>query len=181
MKSIFGVAILRLGAVLSLTLSLARAQQVPSAPQEPLVKITKLSPPVYPPLTREAHIAGDVVVRLLIGQDGAVKNAEVVSGHPMLKQAALESARKSQFECLACAASGSSYFLTYTFGFYTDVGCGAHPETLPVRSSKCFYLWKCGRRNVSAWGERAPTTTQSGNHVTLLTSTVCIQTQTAQE
>ena len=183
MKSGLRAGILRFCLISSLMLSMARAQQVPSAPQEPLVKITKLSPPVYPPLTREAHIAGDVVVRLLIGQDGTVKSAAVVSGHPRLKQAALDSAKNSEFECEGCGISGASYLLTYTFGFYPDGGCGGHLEARAPRSGKCLYLWRCGTRNVSASGQdnRAPTTTRSGNHVTLLVSSVCLQTQTAEE
>jgi outer membrane biosynthesis protein TonB len=35
------------------------------------VVLTKLVPPVYPPLARQAQIAGDVMVRVLIRQDGS--------------------------------------------------------------------------------------------------------------
>ena len=66
------------------------------------VVLVKLAPPVYPPLARQARIMGDVKVLLTIRLDGTVESAELFSGHPMLKQAALDSAKKSQFECRGC-------------------------------------------------------------------------------
>ena len=66
------------------------------------VVLTKLSPPVYPPLARQARIIGDVKIFVKIRHDGSVASAELFSGHPMLAQAALDSARKSTFECRAC-------------------------------------------------------------------------------
>jgi outer membrane biosynthesis protein TonB len=45
---------------------------------------------------------GDVKLDLSIHRDGSVESADVVSGHAMLKQAALEGARRSQFECRGC-------------------------------------------------------------------------------
>jgi len=42
--------------------------------------------PVYPPLARQARIMGDVKILVGVRQDGSVASAEVVSGHPMLKQ-----------------------------------------------------------------------------------------------
>jgi TonB family protein len=56
--------------------------------------LTKLLPPVYPPLARLARIAGDVQVQVLIRKDGSVASAKVISGHPILEPAALESAQK---------------------------------------------------------------------------------------
>lgn len=79
------------------------------------VILSKLSDPAYPPLARQAHIAGDVELMLAIRQDGSVESAEVVSGHPMLTQAALDSAKRSQFECQGCGNAVTSYALKYTF------------------------------------------------------------------
>jgi TonB family protein len=63
------------------------------------VMVTRLSPPTYPPIARMARIVGDVKVQLKIRQDGAVESAQVVSGRALLKQAALDSAQKSTYEC----------------------------------------------------------------------------------
>ena len=79
------------------------------------VVMTRLYSPAYPPLARQAGIMGDVRLQLHIRQDGSIESVDVVSGHLMLKQAALDSAQKSQFECHACAAETMTYSLTYTF------------------------------------------------------------------
>jgi TonB family protein len=81
----------------------ALAQTSPSAEiSQGKVVLTKLSPPIYPPLARQARITGDVKIQLRIRKDGGIESAEVVSGHAVLKQAALESAQQSQFECQGC-------------------------------------------------------------------------------
>lgn len=158
------------------------AAQAPASDATPQAVLTKLSPPVYPPLARQARIMGDVKVQVLIRKDGSVASAEVVSGHPMLKQAALESAQKSEFECKACDDRGTSYSLTFTFGFQDDGGCRGVTEEQPVRSAKCLYLWRCGPRPLSTWRPpeyAPPEVTQAVGHVTILVSSVCIQTETS--
>ena len=44
--------------------------------------------PNYPPVARTARIQGQVVLHAVIGKDGAVKQVQVLSGHPMLASAA---------------------------------------------------------------------------------------------
>ena len=87
----------------------AFAQQTLKGDASPI----KLSQPVYPALARQANIHGDVIVAVTVHPDG---KTEVVfeSGHPMLKQAALDSAEQSRFECRECA-SMASYQLVYSF------------------------------------------------------------------
>jgi len=51
--------------------------------------ITK-APPVYPPLAKAAHVEGTVRFEVTIGGDGIVQNVQLVSGPPLLLQAALE-------------------------------------------------------------------------------------------
>jgi TonB family protein len=107
-----------LGALISLflltTLSTVAQDSATAAPQQTGVVLVKLSPPLYPPLARQARIMGDVKIQVSIRKDGTVESAEVVSGHPILKQAALESAQKSQFECRQCGDL-RPYDLMYTF------------------------------------------------------------------
>src|SRR5215472_7484126 len=80
------------------------------------VALTKLSPPVYPPLSRQARITGDVQLELKVRPDGSVAVVVVLSGHPMLKQTAVDSAQNSQFTCKGCSDL-TSYPMTYTFDF----------------------------------------------------------------
>lgn len=55
--------------------------------------ITKVAP-VYPPLAKQARIQGTVSLTAIIGADGAVQNLEVISGHPLLVQAAMEAVKQ---------------------------------------------------------------------------------------
>jgi TonB family protein len=103
----FSLSTVRLTALvtgLCLVCVIASAQSTTGNPTPAIwIALTTLSPPVYPPLAREARIMGDVKVQLGIRRDGSVASAEVVSGPPMLQQAALESARKSAFLCQGCS------------------------------------------------------------------------------
>lgn len=79
------------------------------------VVLTKLSPPIYPPLARQARINGEVELALGLRSDGTVRSVSLVSGHPMLAAVAIESAKQSQFECSGCAAGLTSYSVRYKF------------------------------------------------------------------
>lgn len=58
-----------------------------------------INPPVYPPLAREAGIEGIVMIRALVGKDGRVKKAIVVSGGAeTLRAAAIECAMSAVFK-----------------------------------------------------------------------------------
>ena len=54
--------------------------------------------PKYPALTLAGRVDGVVTVRVTIDRAGAVKAADVVKGHPMLREAALDAAQQWQFE-----------------------------------------------------------------------------------
>jgi TonB family protein len=92
--------------------SVAQADDPHLAPQ---VVLSKLFPPVYPPLARQALIGGDVKVMVSVRPDGSIESVTSISGHPMLVQAALDSAKQSQFECRGCTASNGSVSLTFSF------------------------------------------------------------------
>lgn len=53
--------------------------------------------PAYPPLARAAHVTGEVVVMLVIDEEGKVIAAQVVSGHPLLRTASIKAAKESTF------------------------------------------------------------------------------------
>lgn len=61
-------------------------------------KILEKVPPVYPPLARQTRIQGTVRLHAIIGKDGSVKQLEVMSGHPLLVQSALDAVKKWQYE-----------------------------------------------------------------------------------
>ncbi len=49
------------------------------------------TPTVYPPLAKAAHVQGTVTFAATIGKDGTVQNLQLVSGPPLLVQAAMQS------------------------------------------------------------------------------------------
>ena len=49
--------------------------------------------PAYPTLAVQARIQGTVVLQAVIAKDGTVQDLRVVSGHPLLVQAALDAVR----------------------------------------------------------------------------------------
>ena len=54
--------------------------------------------PVYPGLARRMSIAGTVKIEGVVAPNGTVKSAEVLGGHPVLAQAAVDAFRKSKWE-----------------------------------------------------------------------------------
>ena len=54
--------------------------------------------PQYPTLARQARIQGTVILQAVIGKDGTVQNLRVLSGHPMLVQAALDAVRQWRYK-----------------------------------------------------------------------------------
>ena len=87
------------------------------------VSVVKLFPPVYPPVAKQVRVIGDVQLALLIRPDGSIESATVVSGHPLLKQAALDSAQHSQFACKDCDKEPRSFQMTYSFQLGATVYC----------------------------------------------------------
>lgn len=79
------------------------------------VVASKLSPPTYPRSALQARIAGSVELNVAVRPDGSVESVTLVSGHPMLKSAAIESAQKTEFECKDCREPSTLYHMTYKF------------------------------------------------------------------
>jgi protein TonB len=55
--------------------------------------LVKRVTPVYPPLAKSAHIQGMVRFTALIAKDGTVRNLQLISGPPLLVQAATEAVK----------------------------------------------------------------------------------------
>ena len=53
--------------------------------------------PAYPLLARQVRVQGLVVLRAVISRDGAIENLQVLSGHPMLVQAAVDAVRQWRY------------------------------------------------------------------------------------
>jgi protein TonB len=77
----------------------------PVQPQKPMrpggdirepVKV-KHVPPVYPQIAINARISGRVVIDAVIGIDGVVREARILSGVPLLNQAALDAVKQWRY------------------------------------------------------------------------------------
>jgi protein TonB len=73
--------------------------------------------PVYPSVARSIQLAGAVQVSVVVDEQGNVISAEVVNGHPLFHQAALEAARQWKFRptMLNGSAVKITGVLTFTF------------------------------------------------------------------
>jgi TonB family protein len=60
-------------------------------------KATSLPQPAYPPIAKQAHASGAVVVQVVVDEEGNVISATAVSGHPLLRSAAAAAARGAKF------------------------------------------------------------------------------------
>jgi protein TonB len=55
-------------------------------------------PATYPPKAKENHIEGVVHLQVTIGTDGGMKELKLISGQPLLAQAALEAVRQWRYQ-----------------------------------------------------------------------------------
>lgn len=68
------------------------------APEQAERRLRTRVEPTYPAAAREVHRAGDVILELLVEEDGSVVNVRVVSGDPLLSPAALDAVRQWHYE-----------------------------------------------------------------------------------
>jgi protein TonB len=54
--------------------------------------------PEYPPLARQAHVTGSVLLEAEISKDGSVEDLRVISGHPLLLSAAIEAVKQWRYK-----------------------------------------------------------------------------------
>jgi TonB family protein len=55
-------------------------------------------PPVYPEEARKKGISGTVRLHVIVAKDGSIKQLEVMSGHALLQQAALDAVRQWRYQ-----------------------------------------------------------------------------------
>lgn len=53
--------------------------------------------PLYPLLARQARIQGTVLLQAVISREGTIRNLQVLSGHPMLVQSAIDAVRQWRY------------------------------------------------------------------------------------
>jgi periplasmic protein TonB len=61
-------------------------------------KLVNKVQPMYPPLARQTRISGTVKLHAIIGKAGTVEQLQVVSGHPLLVQSALDAVKQWRYQ-----------------------------------------------------------------------------------
>ena len=117
----------------SVTSSPAQAAAAPpSAPQGP-VRVSggvmagacvSCPEPPYPPDAKAAHLQGTVVMHAVIAKDGTVRDLNLISGQPMLQQAAQEAVRTWRYKPYMLGPDPTEVDTTITVNFSMT---GTHP------------------------------------------------------
>jgi protein TonB len=74
-------------------------------------------PPIYPQIAQSARIEGDVVIQAVIGTDGVVQEARVISGRPLLNEAALDAVRQWRYTPTTLNNQPVAVIMTVTVAF----------------------------------------------------------------
>ncbi len=88
------------------------------APEAAAALVEKRVPAVYPGKASQKGVQGSVVLRVIIAENGDVKDASVVSGDPELTQAAIDSMRQWKYKPYAVDGKPVLVETQVTFGFH---------------------------------------------------------------
>jgi periplasmic protein TonB len=80
-------------------------------------KLLKSVPPIYPPTARNQRIAGDVKIDALVDASGNVSAMKVITGPPLLHQAAMTALKQWKYEPAKLDGNPTSMHLTVTVQF----------------------------------------------------------------
>jgi protein TonB len=78
--------------------------------------------PTYPQIARTARIQGQVVLQATISKQGTIENLQVISGHPMLTQAALDAVRQWKYKPYLLSGEPVEVDTTITVNFTLSGG-----------------------------------------------------------
>jgi len=78
---------------------------------------TRRVEPTYPPLAKAARVSGSVVVEVTADEEGNIISARALSGHPLLKDAAVAAARGWKFKPTLLQGEPVKVIGTITFNF----------------------------------------------------------------
>ena len=127
--------------------------------------------PEYPPIAKAAGAEGAVQVMVVINETGQVEVAQVVSGHPLLREAALEAAKKWVFKPTELSGKPVKVQGTLTFNFTLDKPKAPGEQPMVVRTdmsnvekmeTRKESLGKQKFEGVEAEGERTVNTIPAG-------------------
>jgi TonB family protein len=80
-------------------------------------KVTKKVQPNYPAVAKAARAQGAVLIKVVVNEKGEVITEDVIGGHPLLKEAALEAAKQWKFQPTEINGQPVKVQGTLTFNF----------------------------------------------------------------
>lgn len=95
-------------------------------------KLARKVDPVYPPLAKAARIQGVVRFTVIIGKDGRVAQVQLVSGHPLLVQAAMDAVREYVYRPTLLNGEPVEVITTVEVKFFLDSGKKPGRASVPV-------------------------------------------------
>jgi periplasmic protein TonB len=101
----------------SLTVSRSFADTIHVSEQDAEKAIVQRVQPVYPPIAKLSNLFGQVVVDMTVGENGAVEQADVVSGNPILGGAAKTAAKNWKFQPFLSDGKPSKAVVRISFNF----------------------------------------------------------------
>jgi bla regulator protein blaR1 len=96
--------------------------------------------PKYPEMAKAARVSGDVKIAMVIGPKGTVEAAHVVSGEPMLQQAALDSVIQYKFLPITDHPVTTTATITFTLGDHDekpDLSCTYYDNAEAGHAGTC--------------------------------------------
>jgi protein TonB len=78
--------------------------------------ITRVQP-VYPALAKQARIQGVVILEANISPEGTIENLKVISGHPLLQQAAIDAVSQWRYKPTTLNGEAVPVVTTITVNF----------------------------------------------------------------
>lgn len=75
--------------------------------------------PIYPPIAAAARVKGQVVVKILVSNEGAVEKAFIVSGPEMLRSSSIDAAKGYVFRPLQAGTKAVPFETNVAFDFNT--------------------------------------------------------------
>lgn len=78
--------------------------------------------PTYPPIAKTARIQGSVVLHAIISKQGTIENLQVISGHPMLTQSAVEAVKQWKYRPYVLSGEPVEVDTTITVNFTLSGG-----------------------------------------------------------
>ena len=76
--------------------------------------------PVYPSIALKAHVQGTVLLHAIIATDGHVENIQLIQGHPMLVEAAINAVRQWRYAPYRLSGEPVEVDTTVSVNFHID-------------------------------------------------------------